>query len=54
MGTKYSTLVAYLFLFCYESNIMFALSDNKQTDVIKVFNFTSKYLDYLLNVDNFV
>ena len=28
------------------------LSDNNQTDVIKAFNSTSRYLDDLLNIDN--
>ena len=28
------------------------LSDNNQADDIKVFNFTSRYLDALLNIDN--
>ena len=31
---------------------MLSLSDNNQTDVIEVFNSTSRYLDDLLNIDN--
>ena len=33
---------------------MLSLSNNEQTGVIEVFNLTSKYLDCLLNIDNFV
>ena len=31
---------------------MSSLSDNNQTDIIKDFNSTSRYLDDLLNIDN--
>ena len=31
---------------------MLSSSDNNQTDVIEVFNFTSRYLDDFLNIDN--
>ena len=31
---------------------MLALSDNNQAAVIEAFNFTSRYLDDLLNIDN--
>ena len=31
---------------------MLSLSDNNQTDIIKAFNSTSRYLDDLLNIDN--
>ena len=31
---------------------MLSLSDNNQTDVIEAFNYTSRYLDVLLNIDN--
>ena len=31
---------------------MLTLSDNTQTDIIEVFNSTSRYLDDLLNIDN--
>ena len=52
MGTNRAPLVADLFLFCYERDFMLSLSDNNQTDIIEVFNSTSRYLDYLLNIDN--
>ena len=51
-GTNCAPLVADLFLFCYERDIMFSLSDNNQADVVKAFNSTSRYLDDLLNIDN--
>ena len=31
---------------------MLPLSDNNQTDIIEAFNFTSRYIDGLLNIDN--
>ena len=52
MGTNCAPLVADLFLFCYEIDFMFSLSDNNQTNVIEAFNLTSRYLDDLLNIDN--
>ena len=52
MGTNCATLVADLFLFCYERDFMLPLSDNNQTDIIEAFNLTSRYLDDLLNIDN--
>ena len=38
MGTNCATLVADLFLFCYERDFMLSLSDNDQTDIIEAFN----------------
>ena len=52
MGTNFSHLVADLFLFCYERDFMLSLSDNNQTDNVKAFNSTSRYLADLLNIDN--
>ena len=52
MGTNCAPLVADLFLFCYERDIMLSLSDNNQTYIIEAFNSTSRYLDDLLNSDN--
>ena len=52
MGTNCAPLVADLFFFCYERDIMLSLSDNNQADVIEAFNSTSRYLDDLLNIDN--
>ena len=52
MGTNCATLVADLFLFCYERDFMLSLSDDNQSGVIEAFNSTSRYLDDLLNIDN--
>ena len=52
MGTNCAPLVADLFLFCYERDLMMSLSDDKQADVIDAFKTTSRYLDDILNVNN--
>ena len=52
LGTNCAPLVADLFLFCYERDVMKNLSGDNQADVIKAFNLTSRYLDDLLNIDN--
>ena len=52
MGTNCAPLVADLFLFCYERDFMLSLSEDNQSGVIEAFNFTSRYLDDILNIDN--
>ena len=52
MGTYCAPVVADLFLFCYERNFLMSLSDDKQADIIDVFNTTSRYLDAILNINN--
>ena len=52
MGNNCAHKVANLFLFCYEMDFMMSLSDNKQADIIDVFNTTSGYLDKILNINN--
>ena len=52
MATNCASLVADLFLFCYERDFMLSLSEDNQSDVIEAFNSTSRYLDELLNTDN--
>ena len=52
MGTNCAPLVADLFLFCYERDLMLSLSDDNVSAVIEAFNSTSRYLDDLLNIDN--
>ena len=52
MGTNYAPLVADLFLFCYERDFLFSLSEDNLSDVIEAFNSTSRYLDDLSNIDN--
>ena len=51
MGTNCARLVADFLSFSYERDFMLSLSDNNQTDIIEVFNSTSRYLDDLLNID---
>ena len=38
-------LVADLFLFCYDKDLMMTLSDDKQADTIDAFSTTFRYLD---------
>ena len=45
MGTNCVTLVADLFLYCYERDFMDSLNHDNQADVIEAFNSTSRYLD---------
>ena len=52
MGTKCASRVADLFLLCNERYFRLSLSDNNQADVIEAFNSTSRYLNYLLNIDH--
>ena len=46
MGTNCAPLVADVFLFCYDRDLMKSLSHENQADVIEA------YLDNLLNIDN--
>ena len=50
MGTNCAPLVADLFFFCYERDLMLSLSDNNQTDNFEAFTSTPRYLDDLLNI----
>ena len=43
MGTNCASLLANLFLICYERDFMMSLSDDKQA--VDAFNTTSRYLD---------
>ena len=52
MVTNCASLVADLFLFCYERDFMKSLTKEKRYDLIDAFNSTSRYLDDLLNIDN--
>ena len=45
MGTNCAPLVADLFLFCYERDLMVYLSDDKHVDIIDALNTTSRYKD---------
>ena len=52
MGTNCASLVADLFLLCYEREFMMSLSDDKQADVMDAFNTTFRYLDEILSINN--
>ena len=52
MGSNCAPLVADMFLFFYERDLMTSLSEVKQADIIEAFKSTSRYLDDLLNIDN--
>ena len=45
-------LIADVFLFRYERDFIMSLSGDKQADVIDAFNTISRYLDYILNINN--
>ena len=53
MATNCPPLAADLLLFGYERDFMMSLSDDKQADIIDAFNTTSRYLDDILNINNF-
>ena len=52
MVTNCVTLVADVFLFCYERYLILSLSDDKQVHIIDAFNTTSRYLNNILNINN--
>ena len=52
MGTNCAPLIADLFLYCFERDFMTKLQKSKRTDLIDMFNETSRYLDDILTVDN--
>ena len=43
MDTYCASLVADLFLFCYERDLKLSLSGNNQTDIIEAFNSTLRH-----------
>ena len=47
MGINCASLVADLFLFCYERDFMKSLSRENQADITEAFSSTSRYLDDL-------
>ena len=52
MGSNCASLVADLFLFYYERDLMLSLSEDTPSDVIEAFYSTFRYLGDLLNIDN--
>ena len=53
MGTNRAPPVAKVLLFCYERDFMMSLSDDKQTDIIEAVITASRYLNDILNINNF-
>ena len=49
MSTNGAPLVAHLFLFCYERDVMMSLADDKQAGIIDALSTTSRYLDDIIN-----
>ena len=45
MGINCALLVADLFWFCYERDLILSLSDNIQAYLVEAFNSNSRYLD---------
>ena len=45
MGTYCASLIADLFLFCYERDFVASLSYNKEAEILQAFNSTCRYLD---------
>ena len=45
IGSNCAPLIADLFLFCYERDIMSCLHKSKRFDLIDMFNDTCRYLD---------
>ena len=54
MGTNCASLVADLFLFCYERDFIMSLSGDKQAVIIDALNTKSRYLDDIGNIYNMV
>ena len=53
MGTNCASLIAALFLYCYERDFMYDLHKYKRHDLIDMFNYTSRYLDDIFTmIDN--
>ena len=54
MGTNCASLVADLFLFCFERDFMMFLSGDKQADIIDALNTKSRYIDDIGNIYDLV
>ena len=53
LGTNCAPLEVDLFSFCYERDFMLSLLGDNQSEVIEAFSSISRYLDDLLNIDNY-
>ena len=52
MSTNCVSLIADLFLYCYERDFMSSLQKSKGFDLIDKFNDTSQYIDDIFTIDN--
>ncbi|MFI0416651.1 MAG: hypothetical protein ACH255_21260, partial [Candidatus Thiodiazotropha sp.] len=52
MATNCTHLIADLVLYSYEGEFTASFSYDKETEIIRGFNSTPRYLDDLLNIDN--
>ena len=52
MGANCDSLIAYLFLFCYERDFIMSLSVGNLASAVETFKSYSRYLDDLLIIDN--
>ena len=52
MGANYAPLLADLFLYSYESEFLQKLVKDKKMHVARAFNFTYRYIDDVLSINN--
>ena len=52
MGTNCASLIADLFLYCYERDFISNLQKSKRFDLIDKFNDVSRYIDDMFIIDN--
>ena len=52
MGTNCAPLLAYLFLYSYESEFLQKLVKDKKIHESRAFNFTYRYIDDVLSINN--
>ena len=52
MDTNWAPLIADLFLYCYERDIMSDIHMSNRHDLINMFNDTFRYLDDIFTIDN--
>ena len=52
MGTNCASLIADLFLFCFERDFMSNLQKSKQNDLIDMSSDASRYIDDIFIIDN--
>ena len=52
VGIRRMSVVAFLFYYMYERDLMMSLSADKDTEIVEAFNSASRYLDDLLNIYN--